>query len=235
MRFVVAAAVIAVVSWAAPARAQDDVESRARAHFEIGQGLDRLGDYRGAIKEFAAGYALVKKPAFLLNIGTMYKKLGERRHARDMYRQFLETAPPDDAKRTQAEEMVRELEDQLRANPEPPDEPAPAPPTTPAVAPQPEATPAIVATPPKKNRRALVGAGIAVGIVGVLALGGGIGSGVAASNTADDLNAIDKSHGVFDPAKDSLYGTERTVEGVLLGVGAAATVTGIVLIIVGRR
>jgi hypothetical protein len=40
---------------------------------------------------------------------------------------------------------------------------------------------------------------------------------------------------VFDPSKDSLYTTERTLEGVFLGVGAAATVTGIVLIVVGRR
>jgi hypothetical protein len=80
-----------------------------------------------------------------------------------------------------------------------------------------------------------VGTGIGLGVLGLITVGGGIASGVLAGNTANDLTNLDKSHGVFDPAKDSLYGTERTLEGVLLGVGAAVTVTGVVLIVVGRR
>ena len=231
MRALLLAVVVGVTAWCLPARAQDDAESRARAHYEIGQGLARLGDYRGAIKEFAAGYALAKKPRFLLNVGTMYRKLGETAHARDLYRQFLDTAPADDPERTQAEEVLKELEEQLRANPPPP-EPPPPPPPTPVVAPAPPPTVTVAAHRP---RRALVGAGIGLGIFGVLALGGGITTGALASSTANDLSSLDKSGGVIDPGTDSLYGTERTLEGVFLGIGAAATVTGVVLIIVGRR
>jgi tetratricopeptide (TPR) repeat protein len=222
-----------------PVYAQDDNESRARAHYEIAQGLYRLGDYRGAIKEFAAGYALVRKPRFLLNIGTMYRKLGDLVHARDLYRQFLDSAPADDAERTQAEEVLKELEDQLRANPPPPEPPSPSPSpwpspaTTTATTAEPTAT--LRATPPRPHRRALAGAGIATGVMGLACLGGGVASAVLANATANDLTALDRSRGVFDPGKDSLYNTERTLEGVFLGVGAALTVTGVVLVVLSRR
>ena len=233
MRLVVAA--ILITSWCVPAFAQEDAEARARAHYEIAQGLYRLGDYRGAIKEFAAGYELVKKPRFLLNIGTMYRKLGELSHARDMYRQFLDTAAADDPQRVQAQDVLREIEEQLRNNPVPEPSPTPTPnPSPPTVTPAPAS--AVTETPPpRKPRKALIGAGVALSVFGVLSLGGGIASGVLASSTANDLSNLDKMGGVFDPGKDSLYTTERTLEGVFLGVGAAATVTGIVLIVIGRR
>src|SRR5260370_22440008 len=228
MRLLIAAIVI-TSTWTCPARAQDDNESRARAHYEIAQGLYRLGDYRGAIREFAAGYQLAKKPRFLLNIGTMYRKLGDVAHARDLYRQFLDSAPADDAERTEAEEVLQELEDQLRANPPPPE---PAPPAAPATA---NATPvATVTAAPRRHRRAPTGAGIGIGVVGLLALGGGIASGVVANSTANSLTALDPSQMVFDPAQDSSYHTQRLLEGVFLGVGAALTVTGVGLRVAGR-
>src|SRR6185312_11895333 len=74
-------AVVAILLSAAiatPARAAgSDDEERARGHYEIGLGLYRLGDYRGALEEFAAGYELARKPGFLLNLGQTYRKLGE--------------------------------------------------------------------------------------------------------------------------------------------------------------
>src|SRR5205814_1288383 len=99
----VAAALPAIC--AAPARADDETETRARGHYEIGQGLYRLGDYRAAIKEFAAGYELSHKPGFLVNLGQSYRKLGELGHAREMYQKFLATVPAGDPKRAQVESV----------------------------------------------------------------------------------------------------------------------------------
>src|SRR5207247_10616966 len=78
---------------ARPARGDEDAQGRARAHYEIGQGLYRLGDYRGALREFAAGYELAPKPRLLLNLGQTYRQLGDRVRARDHYRQFPAAAP----------------------------------------------------------------------------------------------------------------------------------------------
>src|SRR5437588_12384629 len=87
---------------AAPARAGGDDETRARGHYEIGLGLYRLGDYRGALKEFAAGYELMPRPGFLLNLGQTYRKLGQLARARDLYQQFLAAAPAHGPPRPQA-------------------------------------------------------------------------------------------------------------------------------------
>src|SRR5438270_13224774 len=145
MRVAVTLLVLALLAaQAAPARASGDDEERARGHYEIGVGLYRLGDYQGALKEFGAGYELAHKPGFLLNLGQTYRKLGELREARDMYRQFLSAVRSDDAARPQAQKVLAEIEDAIRKEPsarepsprepsprepsprEPPAEPAPA-------------------------------------------------------------------------------------------------------------
>src|SRR4051794_13712435 len=152
----VAVALFVLAALAAPVRAAGDDEERARGHYEIGLGLYRLGDYQGALKEFGAGYELARKPGFLLNLGQTYRKLGELREARDMYRQFLAEVHLDDPARPQAQKVLAELEDAIRKQPPPPRAPesaphAPEPPTpatTPPRAPEPEPAPVVVAPPP---------------------------------------------------------------------------------------
>src|SRR6185503_11329609 len=95
MRLLVVLLLSTALASAARAGGADD-EERARGHYEIGLGLYRLGDYEGALKEFGAGYELARKPGFLLNLGQTYRKLGELREARDMYRQYLAAVPHDD-------------------------------------------------------------------------------------------------------------------------------------------
>ena len=114
MRLLFALLLIAV--FVAPARAGSDEEERARAHYEIGLGLYRLADYRGAVREFSAGYQLAHKPGFLLNLGQSYRKLGELRAARDEYRQFLIDAPGDDPARPEARKVLAELEKAVAAS-----------------------------------------------------------------------------------------------------------------------
>jgi tetratricopeptide (TPR) repeat protein len=229
---------------AAPARAQDDAQSRARGHYEIGLGHYRLGDYRAALKEFAAGYQLAHKPGFLLNLAQSYRKLGDLERARAHYRQFLAEAPADDRNRAQTEQIVAEIDAQLREHPQ-----APVPDaaldggavpvsetngggvtSAPGVAPQ-LSRPAVR----RPDHHALRLASYTLGGVGVAALGCGVAFALIADKTARDINQVDATGGVFDAGKDSAYHTYRTVEAVTFGVGGALVATGVVLYIVGRR
>src|SRR4051812_34943328 len=119
----VCAAVAVWIALCGAARGDADVESRARGHYEIGLGLYRLGDYRAALKEFAAGYELMPKPGFLVNLGQTYRKLGQLARARDMYKQFLGAVPANDPQRPQAEKVLAEIEEALRTQPQPPEPP----------------------------------------------------------------------------------------------------------------
>jgi tetratricopeptide (TPR) repeat protein len=234
-----AAALFAFMLVASTARADD--EDRARAHYEIGLGLYRLGDYRGALKEFAAGYELARKPGFLLNLGQTYRKLGQLREARDMYRQFVAQVRLDDPARLQAQKVLAELEESLRTAPPPapPAPPAPPPAVTTPVAPAPAPAPAVtleVAKPaPHRLRRAERISGIVVGSVGLAIAGAGIGYAVDADHTARDLNAADRAGGLYDPNRDARFATDRKIEAAFLTVGAAFAVTGAVLLIVSAR
>ncbi|HEX6838089.1 MAG TPA: tetratricopeptide repeat protein [Polyangia bacterium] len=248
-------AVVLLVSTAlvTPARASGaDDEERARGHYEIGLGLYRLGDYQGALKEFAAGYELARKPGFLLNLGQTYRKLGELREARDMYRQFLAEVARDDPARPEARKVLAEIEQAIRKSP-PPDssspsssaaatpEPAPAVAapavTAPAVSAPAEPAPvAVQATaPPHQHRRALRIGGIVVGVVGVGLLGGGIGTAVAADGIARDLNSADRSGAVFDPSQDHAYSVDRALSTGFFVSGAALAATGAILLVVSAR
>jgi hypothetical protein len=232
--------VVCLMLLAAPAVAagDDDPQARARAHYEIGSGLYRLGDYSGAQREFAAGYELTHKPGFLLNLGQTYRKLHDLVSARDMYRKFLDDAPAEDPQRAAARQVLSDIEAEIRAQPAPAPSSVPKPSVAPVVtAPSPAPEPSLIAAapPPRHRGRALKVAGITVGIVGLGLAGGGIGAAVLADGEARDLNTLDKNGGVFDSAKDDRYHLDRALEGALFGVGAALVVTGVVLVAVGSR
>jgi tetratricopeptide (TPR) repeat protein len=96
------------------AAAQSPAEiNRARQHFEAGRALYNLGNYTDAIREFSAGYQLVPRPQFLLNLGQAYRKQNDLTHAREMFRKFLAAAPPNDPDRGQARVILDEIEDAL--------------------------------------------------------------------------------------------------------------------------
>ena len=252
MRLLVVLSLSAALASPARAGAADD-EERARGHYEIGLGLYRLGDYEGALKEFGAGYELARKPGFLLNLGQTYRKLGELREARDMYRQYLAAVPHDDPALPEARKVLAELERAIRAArpPEPPPpspstEPAPAPTPSPpppampppsAAAPPPAVAPVAVHTnaPAHRSRRGLRIAGIAVGVAGLGLVGAGIGTAVAADGVARDLNTADRAGGVFDPAQDHAYAVDRALATGFFVSGAALAATGAILLIVSAR
>lgn len=78
-------------------------------------------------------------------------------------------------------------------------------------------------------------AGIVVGVVGVGAVVGGVVCGVLAQKAGDKLSQLDQSKQTFDYNQERNGKTDQLLEGVLLGVGAAAIVAGTVTFIVGQR
>lgn len=127
-----------------------DALSRARTHFEAGRALYNLGNYTDAVREFSAGYQLVPKPQFLINLGQSFRKLEDLPHARDMYKKFLLEAAPNDPDREQVRQILADIERQIAARPVTP--PPPEKPVEPpaSVAPQ----PVVVAQPlPTEGRR----------------------------------------------------------------------------------
>jgi tetratricopeptide (TPR) repeat protein len=126
-------------------------EARARVHFEKGRTHYDLGNYKDALREFTAGYKVVRKPGFLINIAQCFRKLGDDASAKQMLERFMQESPPDDELREQAKKYLAEL----GATWEPPPQETLPPAATPAP-PPPTAQPAPVVTaeaptPPKKK------------------------------------------------------------------------------------
>ena len=110
-------AAVVVLFAAATARGEDDRESRARAHYEVGLGMYHLGNYGDAVREFTAGYELSPRPEFLINLGQAYRKLHELDRARDMFQKYLARAPADAPDRVQVRGLLAEVEAERAAAP----------------------------------------------------------------------------------------------------------------------
>jgi len=115
------------------------------------------------------------------------------------------------------------------SEPSPP--PAPSEPSPPAPVAPPVSAPSLVDHQPRNLKIA----GIAVGAFGVAGVAAGIACGVLAQQNGDDLTALSRSGGTFDGSKESAGRSLQIVEGVMLGLGAAAVVVGVALYAVGHR
>jgi tetratricopeptide (TPR) repeat protein len=137
---------LAMSAWAPrAARAADDAEAEARRHYNDGRRLYDEQKYREAAKEFEAGYAILAKPGFLINIGHSYRRAGELRKARHYYELFLEkdkTSPQREEVQTQIKTIDETLADEAVAEagkPPPAPQPAAAAPVHVAACPEPAA------------------------------------------------------------------------------------------------
>jgi tetratricopeptide (TPR) repeat protein len=180
------AVAVAVLLCAAAAQAQnEDPIARARTHFEAGRALYQLGNFTAALREFAAGYQLVPKPQFLLNLGQCYRKLDDLQNAREMYQRYLHDAPATDPERPQAQQILAEIDQQLAADQKAVSETPPvasAAPATSAVAPAP--TTLTASAPPP--RRSWIKRNWWIIPVGAVVVGVGVGLGVYyGTRTAD--------------------------------------------------
>jgi tetratricopeptide (TPR) repeat protein len=125
----------------------DDGESpavrQAREHYKTGEAAFKVGDFERARSEFEAGYALVPRPGFLLNMAHSERRLGRLRNARALYKRYLEV-DPESKQRDEVLGLIGKLDSAIadeerasgdaRAASEPAPSPPPAPPPVPATA-----------------------------------------------------------------------------------------------------
>jgi tetratricopeptide (TPR) repeat protein len=76
----------------------DTVPNRARDLAERGRNAHDAKDYSTAIVSFTEAYALAPAPGLLFNLTQAYRLRGNCDDAALMYRRFLATNPPDDAR-----------------------------------------------------------------------------------------------------------------------------------------
>ena len=117
-----AALLIAQGKSVAQGKASKESLAEAKVHFQAGKSHYEKEKYREAITEFQAGYDLVGKPAFLLNIGECYRALGDPAKARDHYKRYL-TDDPNSSQREKVEKLVAELDAELAASTPSPESP----------------------------------------------------------------------------------------------------------------
>jgi tetratricopeptide (TPR) repeat protein len=246
MRFLVAILIAGSVV-VGPATAGADEVGEAREHYKKGTKAFELGAYDEAIAEYSAAYRLRDDPALLYNLAQAHRLANHAAEALRFYRLFLMKVPAA-TNRDEVEDKIRELQklvDQQRKTQNLPPDSVKAPgavqspePTVPAAS-APAAAPVETAAPPSgetahAGRTKLI-AGIAVATVGVGALVGGLVAGVLAQNAGDKLTQLDRARQSFDYGQQQAGKTDTIAEGVLLGVGAAAVVSGGVLVVLGLR
>ncbi len=175
---VLAAALLAaadVRSADAPAAAASaEAVKQSREHYRKGQEAYDAQRYEDAYREFEQGYALVAKPAFLLNMAHSERRRGNLSNARALYQKFL-LVDPQSHYAGEVRQVIGELDSALAAEAAshaPVVDPAPPPPPVPAVALV--APPTVVATPRPLRRRwwvwASAGAAVVVAAVATAVL-----------------------------------------------------------------
>jgi Tetratricopeptide repeat len=193
---------------AAPTQQEPDDEVSQR-YFEEGARRYDAQNYTGAIESFEKARRVKSLPALDYNIGRTYDRLGRAGDALVAYRRYVvATPPPPDLDSVRA--RIEVLEKRVAA--ETPEPPPPG--------------------PPKPTGKTFIAAGAAIGVVGLGALAGGIACGVLAKQTSDYFSSGSPT---WDASKNRRGHEYQTTEGVLLGVGGAAVVTGAVLLAIGAR
>jgi len=248
--------VLGALTLARPAWAID--ENAARQHFERATNAFTKGKYEDAAREYLLAYRASNDSSLLFNVAQSQRLAGHYSSALQYYRMYLQNTP-DASDRRDVERQIREMEKKLGTSPTTPapaptPPPAPAPTPTPAppppkviVRPPPEPdqimapapTPAPTSAPapavetvPSAGRGKIIGGGVALG-VGVALVATGIAFGALAQQAGDDLTNANRAGQPFDPAKQSTGKTDTIVEGVCLGIGAAAAVAGAVVLGIG--
>ena len=190
-----------------------------------------VGEYDDAIAAFKQGYELEPRADFLYALGQAQRMQGDCRAAAASYRAYLRTAPPERSARP-ARENLKRCETQLATAP-PQTSPPPATVTTPSPQVQVQAAP-----PPREHRRwwrdpagdALAGIGVAALIAGGASWGVGE-SGARALAGATQYGQLAARLGQADG-----YERERTAGIVVVAVGGALVVSGVVRwLVVSRR
>jgi len=105
---VLAAAALSVSLFSGVARAETEGNERARTSWREGQTLFNAGRYKEAMAEFAEGYALSHRAAFLFNMAECARLLDDRPLAHRLYLRYL-TYHPQSQGRDKAKQRCVEL------------------------------------------------------------------------------------------------------------------------------
>src|SRR6185503_10171670 len=112
-----AASLVLLALWLAGPTAVDPKADRlAREHVRKAADAFREGRYDTAMAEFEAGYAIVPRPGFVLNMGHVQRQAGHLARARDQYRRYLDLEPQS-GQRAEVEKAIREIDATLAAGP----------------------------------------------------------------------------------------------------------------------
>jgi tetratricopeptide (TPR) repeat protein len=204
------------------ATAHADVDE-ARKHYERGTRAFNLQDWKGALTEFQRAYVEHTDPVFLFNIAQAQRQLGQYDASAKSYRLYLANQP-DASNREQVSQLIEQMDGAARAQQTLRD--------TPPSGVRAVATPAVeVRAAPRrpwyKNvaGMTLVGVGVAAAAVGAGLIG------QAATDLTDARNAqtLPDQHRFQDNGN-----TFNMAGGMVLGFGAAALVTGVVVLVVRR-
>lgn len=217
-----------------PEATDDDA---ARRHFRLGQAYYQNGQFAEAATEFEQAYQLSGRAALLYNVYLAHRDALHTRQSYEALRQYLDEVPdPPDEDHLRA--RLQHLEDALAANPEtanPEVTPEVTSEVTPEVTPEPAATttpPVDLSVPAEPEGRSpvpyvLMGAGGG-------ALIGGLVAGMLSRGARSDLDALCDADGAC-PA-DSNWESLRSrgqrsarAADALIGIGAAAAISGVVL------
>jgi tetratricopeptide (TPR) repeat protein len=227
MRLLVAVLTAAILAYAAPVAAQTPTqadEDAAKAHFLAGQAYYEQANYSDAVKEFIEAHRLSQRADLLYNISVCYERLGRWDDAISSLQQYL-TEKPDAPDRAVIDSRIKNYEtrrDQERAR-------------TAAAAPPVAPPPAPVAPAPRRHVASWIVGGIGAGL-----LLAALGTGVTAHLTYNDLftkcgmsTTCDGTQTLRDEAS---FGRALTIStDVLLAVGGATLITGVILFIVEAR
>jgi tetratricopeptide (TPR) repeat protein len=215
--------------------ANADERAEALQHYDKGRKAFDLGAYDEAATEYASAYRIKDDPALLYNLGQANRLANHPAEALRSYRMFL-IRVPDASNREEVEQKIAELQkviaQQKKAQSIPPDSPK-----TPAVlpsAPSPAPSSSSVVDQAHSARVKTIAGGALLG-VGAAIVVGGVVCGVLAKQSSDNLSKLDQMMQAFNSGQERAGKTEQTLEGVLIGVGAAALLTGGVLMLVGHR
>lgn len=201
----------------------DDQLARAMDAFARGSENYNKADYQAALSDFLEAATLYASPDFQYNIALCYEKLDKPEEAIAAFETYLKTKK-DIPDRANVEDRIRRLREMIATGRKPDDTSKPAPPPV----------------APAKPFRPFIISGAALTAVGAaVALGGGIGLGLAAKGKSDDLEAaLDPGTDdplTFDQASDLEADGKRLELGqiVVVAVGGAVAITGVALLAIG--
>lgn len=217
----------------------EDAIAVAKAKVLEGQTLYDHAQYEAALAAFQDAAAAYASPDFQFNIGLCYERLGESNAAIRAFETYLRN-DPDASDRASVEHRVAQLRRGLTAR-SPLTTTPPATVVRAASSPQPRVVPVDIPLAPRGGGR-LVAAGAAlVGIGASLAVGGGIGFGIPATNRARRVEDVLVGGNPQQLTKDET--TELAREGdrhrwlqiSAVGIGVLGAVVGAALLAKGAK